>query len=141
MVTSPLSAPTLRRATVWPVDASVSESSQHPALHGFWPSEQQAILCYRVELRASLERVVSIEESVTNWEHGPAIRWRRDKMRVDSRKQLDEIEKHKYFLSQTVGHDIGWDIAASDWVSKHAAEWRDWWETQPDAFPDFDSYL
>ena len=141
MVTSPLPASTLRRATSWHVDANVSELSRHASLSGFWPSEQQAILCYRTELRLSLKRVVSIEETVENWEHGPATGWRRDKMRVDGRRQLDEIEKHKYLLSQTVGHDIGWDIAAVDWVSKHAAEWREWWETQPDAFPDFGSYL
>jgi len=35
-----------------------------------------------------------------------------------------EIERHKYFLSQEAGHDVGWDHAALDWETKHGEQFR-----------------
>ena len=52
-----------------------------------------------------------------------------------SPEAASEIERHKYFLSQKFGQDIGWEAAAKDWVEHHAREWRDWWEQQPEACP------
>ena len=31
-----------------------------------------------------------------------------------------EIERHKYFLSEKAGYDVGWEFAAQDWMSNHA---------------------
>ncbi len=110
----------------------------HPALSGFWPSEQRAILWYRVELRSSLQRSLSIDETVERWEgeDGPAGSWRRVKVQIDGRMQIVEIERHKYHLSEEFGYDVGWDHAATDWIEKFAAEWREWWEQQPGSLPD-----
>lgn len=35
-----------------------------------------------------------------------------------------EIERHKYFLSEKAGHDVGWEHAAADWQENHAATFR-----------------
>ena len=35
-----------------------------------------------------------------------------------------EIERHKYFLSEKAGHDVGWEHAATDWHENHAAAFR-----------------
>lgn len=29
--------------------------------------------------------------------------------------EVTEIERHKYFLSERAGHDVGWDFAERDW--------------------------
>jgi hypothetical protein len=38
--------------------------------------------------------------------------------------ETQEIERHKYFLSEKRGHDVGWELAARDWELHHAARWR-----------------
>lgn len=30
-------------------------------------------------------------------------------------EEFTEIERHKYFLSEKAGHDVGWEFAESDW--------------------------
>ena len=77
------------------------------------------------------KRKISLGEAVESWEDGPSKSWRKDKMKRDGRKQLNEIERHKYLLSEKCGHDVGWETAALDWVQHHAADWRRWWEEQP----------
>ena len=41
-----------------------------------------------------------------------------------SPQEVSEIERHKYFLSEKAGHDVGWEHAAHDWESNHADEFR-----------------
>lgn len=40
-----------------------------------------------------------------------------------SEAQRAEIEKHKYFLSQKRGHDVGLPVATEDWLVHHAQQW------------------
>ena len=35
-----------------------------------------------------------------------------------------EIDRHKYFLSEKAGYDVGWDHAAADWDANHASHFR-----------------
>ena len=35
-------------------------------------------------------------------------------------EEIAEIEKHKYFLSEKAGHDVGWEHAERDWLENHA---------------------
>ena len=37
-----------------------------------------------------------------------------------SSENIAEIEKHKYFLSEKAGYDVGWDAAEQDWMSNYA---------------------
>ncbi len=41
-----------------------------------------------------------------------------------SPEETAEIERHKYFLSEKAGYDVGWDQAAEDWDANYAAEFR-----------------
>jgi hypothetical protein len=41
-----------------------------------------------------------------------------------SPEEVAEIEKHKYFLSEKVGHDVGWEAAEQDWDSNYAVQFR-----------------
>ena len=35
-----------------------------------------------------------------------------------------EVERHKYYLSERAGHDVGFDFAARDWREKHAPQFH-----------------
>ena len=35
-----------------------------------------------------------------------------------------EVERHKYFMSQSSGCDVGFEVACSDWMNKHAQDFR-----------------
>jgi len=131
-----------------PVDSGSAAShrapvppAEHPALRRYWLSERRAILWYRRQLHGALQIDLSIEETVEYWEHGPARRWRHAKIQRDGHRQLAEIEKHKYLVSERLGCDVGWNRAAREWVEKYAKIWRDWWEAQPDAVPDVTPFL
>ena len=41
-----------------------------------------------------------------------------------SPQEIDEIRRHKYFLSEKAGFDVGWENAEQDWESKHAEQFR-----------------
>lgn len=41
-----------------------------------------------------------------------------------SPEEVAEIERHKYFLSEKVGHDVGWEAAEQDWDSKYGEQFR-----------------
>ena len=41
-----------------------------------------------------------------------------------SQQEISEIERHKYYLSEKAGYDVGWDHAANDWEEKHSGEFR-----------------
>lgn len=115
---------------------TIPEADSHRVLlETYWPSERRAIIVFRHCLQCDLERDIAIEEAVAFWERGAAAEWRREKMRIDGQKQLEEIERHKYVVSQRVGHDIGWERAALDWIDRYAADWRRWWEEQREACP------
>ena len=40
-----------------------------------------------------------------------------------SKKAIAEINRHKWLESEIVGYDIGFEVAAEDWLKKHAAAW------------------
>jgi hypothetical protein len=35
-----------------------------------------------------------------------------------SPEEVAEIERHKYFLSEKAGYDVGWEFAEADWREK-----------------------
>jgi hypothetical protein len=41
-----------------------------------------------------------------------------------NQEEIAEIEKHKYFLSEEAGYDVGWEVAEKDWESKHGECFR-----------------
>ncbi|MFZ5500888.1 MAG: DUF4032 domain-containing protein [Candidatus Micrarchaeota archaeon] len=71
--------------------------------------------------------------AIESWEKNHARPWRETKIRADLEAQLCEIEKHKYYLSEKMGHDVGWEYAIRDWMHAHASGWRQWWEDRPES--------
>ena len=45
-----------------------------------------------------------------------------DRTAERSAEETAEIERHKYFLSEKAGHDVGWETAEQDWEENHAQE-------------------
>ena len=39
-------------------------------------------------------------------------------------EEITEIERHKYFLSEQAGHDVGWEFAEQDWEEQHGRAFR-----------------
>lgn len=35
-----------------------------------------------------------------------------------------EIERHKWYESEKVGYDVGYEFALVDWCMKHKSDWR-----------------
>ena len=104
-------------------------------LKAYWPSERRAIIQHSMTLSEELRRHASLQEALESWESGVARNWRKKKMSWDTEKQIAEIERHKWFLSQNAGHDVGFENAAADWVANYAAKWRVWGEEQPESSP------
>ncbi|MFM7604845.1 MAG: DUF4032 domain-containing protein [Prosthecobacter sp.] len=38
--------------------------------------------------------------------------------------ELDEIQRHKWYLSEQAGLDVGFEKALNDWVTHHRISWR-----------------
>ncbi len=38
--------------------------------------------------------------------------------------ERDEILRHKWYESEKMGYDVGFEYALTDWIIKHRAEWR-----------------
>lgn len=45
----------------------------------------------------------------------------------ESQAEHEEVLRHKWFESEKVGHDIGFELAQVDWRIKHRAQWRRAW--------------
>ncbi|MBQ6705642.1 MAG: DUF4032 domain-containing protein [Opitutales bacterium] len=41
--------------------------------------------------------------------------------------EREEIMRHKWFLSEHAGYDVGYVHAMYDWIAKHRAGWRKSW--------------
>ena len=44
--------------------------------------------------------------------------------------EREEILKHKWYLSEQAGTDVGFEKALLDWIVKHRADWRSQREKQ-----------
>ena len=41
-----------------------------------------------------------------------------------SEEEIAEIKRHKYFLSEKAGHDVGWEAAEKDWDARYGEQFR-----------------
>jgi ABC-type proline/glycine betaine transport system substrate-binding protein len=90
-------------------------------------SEKRAIQRHYSRLCVQSARDISIEEAVEDWEMNHAARWRRERHYQMMVLQRREIDQHKWIESMKAGCDLGRN-AQLDWIHKHAAQWREWFE-------------
>jgi len=43
---------------------------------------------------------------------------------LKNKQVIEEINKHKWIESQKAGYDIGFEKAASDWITRFADDWE-----------------
>ena len=72
------------------------------------------------EGRTEVDFLEAAEDFHRNYEEA----WRAAKVRRDNDEQLKEMHRHLWTQSQKAGHDLGRAIAAAEWISKYAVEWR-----------------
>lgn len=99
----------------------------------FTGAEWAALEVHRYYMSEQAGHDVGIEKSVEDWLLYYSTGWRKERLEKDLADQTKEIMKHKWIESEKAGTDLG-DLAALDWVRKHAAEWRRWREksSQPE---------
>ncbi|MFH0753728.1 MAG: DUF4032 domain-containing protein [Candidatus Omnitrophota bacterium] len=42
---------------------------------------------------------------------------------LQDKEVVEEINRHKWLQSEMVGHDVGFESAASDWFQHYASAW------------------
>ena len=68
---------------------------------------------------------VGMEYAAQDFFINHAAEWRKKKMEEDLKAQKEEILKHKWYLSEKLGYDVGSTTAALDWVKcGYAEQWR-----------------
>lgn len=92
-------------------------------------AELNAIKKHQEYLCVAWGRTVSFEEAREDWLRNRANEWRQARMRLMLELQRAEMNRHKWIRSEQEGRDLGRD-AIFDWISNHAADWREWFEEE-----------
>ena len=122
------------------VSSHVRDLMDDPRLDPYSLSERRAILCHHLYLNFAAETEVGLSETLESWEGEACKPWRHQKMALDRREQLRRIRRYRRWLV-VCGKAVTLEVAATLWSAKHAARWREWWETQPDSTPLFFPYF
>jgi hypothetical protein len=95
------------------------------------PAEQRAFRRFVSELNKSADCPIEPERAVDVWLRDYAERWRRRRALTAAQLQAEEIRKHRWIESEKSDCDMG-KQAHVEWVTQHAAAWRDWFEQHYD---------
>ncbi len=96
------------------------------------PAEQRQVERHRDALTESTGAPVSWDAAKADWLQRCACEWRQRRQEHMLGLQREEIAKYRWLQSEKAHCDIGRQ-AAVEWVQKHAAAWRKWYE---ETFPD-----
>jgi hypothetical protein len=92
-------------------------------------AEQRAVDTHRESLKRQRGVEVEYDYALNDWMENHSSMWRARRCALALEKQREEINKHKWIMSEQACQDVGRD-AVLDWISNYAAQWRDWFETQ-----------
>ena len=92
-------------------------------------TELAQIELHRQALSRERGHEIAFEEALSDWKAHYAEQWRFERQAAMLRMQREEIERYKWIESEKSGRDLGRQ-AALDWISKYAAKWREWYETE-----------
>ena len=90
-------------------------------------AEQDAIDEHKYLLSEAVGYDVGIELATRDWERHYAARWRRERQAEMLALQCVEIRRHQWIESEKARRDLGTQ-AKLDWIRKHAAQWRKWYD-------------
>lgn len=87
--------------------------------------ELNKVLLHQSLLREKLKRPVTVLEALRDYKKTQQMSERKKKLEKELLAQREEILKHKWYLSEKAGRDVGSTFAALDWVKcGYAEQWR-----------------
>ncbi len=95
-------------------------------------AEERQVERHRAALEERCGREFSLDEAEADWLMNCACEWRQRRQEHMLNMQREEISKYRWLQCEKAQCDIGRQ-AAVEWVQKHAAAWRKWYE---EAYPD-----
>ncbi len=102
---------------------------ENSTLEALSKAERECVCRHRQRLSTKTGHEVSIEEALSDWLENYAEAWRAQRQAHMLAMQRKEILRHKWIESEKAQRDLG-SAAVLDWIEKHAARWRDWYETE-----------
>lgn len=93
------------------------------------PAERRAVEAHREYLSQAAGHSIELDVALADWRAHHQLRWREARQARCLEQQRHEIERHKWLESEKAQCDMG-KAAALDWITKHAADWRAWYDTQ-----------
>ena len=75
---------------------------------------------------------VCYETAMNDWLVNHALIWRKKRHMRMLELQREEVLKFKWIESQKANKDLGKEVVF-EWINKHAAKWREWYNTNCDA--------
>jgi len=108
-----------------------SEMGEPPLGCPLTQPEIRAVRSHQQRLRQECGREVDFDAALDDWLENCALAWRQERMRRCNERQRDEMLRHKWIESEKAQRDLGKE-AVLDWIHKHAAEWRAWYESLGD---------
>ena len=87
--------------------------------------ELNKVLLHQGLMREKLKKEVSVLQALRDFKTNQQMIERKVKLQKELLDQREEILKHKWYMSERVGYDVGTTTAALDWVScGYAEQWR-----------------
>jgi len=91
-------------------------------IHSDFPDNQEAYFLAAERIRAGDKAHYEHWRKKVIYHHGD------DAYRGYMDAQREAMERHRWYLSEKQGGDVGELSAAQDWLNHHAAEFRDFWK-------------
>jgi len=92
-------------------------------------AEQRAVSAHQQRLSIEKGHDVPLATALSDWLENCAQAWRTERQACILELQRQEIMRHKWIESEKARRDLGSD-AVLDWIQKHAARWREWYERE-----------
>lgn len=93
----------------------------------FSPAEYTEIVLHKYYLSQQTGHDVGFDTAQRDWMERYSQTWRQRRHEIMLAMQREEIERHKWIESEKAQCDLGRQ-ACLDWISKYAAQWREWFE-------------
>jgi len=94
-------------------------------------AEHRAFKRFQFDLATTTGEVSAHDSALDVWLRDHSALWRRRRELTAAQMQAEEIRKFRWLESEKIRCDIG-KVAHVDWITLHAADWRQWFEDHYD---------
>lgn len=89
--------------------------------------EVRAVEEHQIRMEQDQGAPIPFEIARADWLANHAVPWRQKRHAKMLQMQREEMLKYKWIESQKAHKDLGKEIAL-EWIEKHAAKWRQWYD-------------